>query len=267
MISAKIQELLLLLLSVQYNYGKDVEFDYSNQPRPCHNLVFMLEGQAVIQSDGETIKLQQGDILFIPKNTTYRAKWSATPKATFHSLHFSFQVKHDPFLNESIPVQILDNSCFSNLYSLLKDIERYQFSKNTDSFLALSAFYGICGKLLANIKINAPIHVNTLIAPAIAYIQKNHKKHFSVETLANLCNVSSSRFYCVFKQQTGDSPIVYKNKIAIQNAAQELLYNKELSVKELAVKYGFVSPIYFERQFKKLIGKTPSQYRKEESLL
>lgn len=267
MISAKIQEILLLLLSVQYTYSKDIEFDYSHQPRPCHNLVFMLEGEATIQSDWERMELKRGDILFIPKYTTYIAEWKATPKATFHSLHFSFQTKNDPFLNENIPIQLLDNTYFDELYSLLKQVERYQYSKNTDSFLALSAFYGVCGKLLGNIKLNAPLQVNTLIAPAIAYIQKNHKKHFSVETIASLCNLSPSRFFYLFKQQTGCSPIVYKNKIAIQNAAQELLYNKELSIKELANKYGFVSPIYFERQFKKLIGKTPSQYRKEESLL
>lgn len=267
MFSAKIQEVLSLLLSIQYTHIKNVEYDYSSQPRPCHNFVFMLEGECTIQFDGEKIQLHPGEILFIPKNTTYKAEWKANPKAVFHSVHFTFQAKTDPFLNVNIPIQLLDNTNFDFLYSLLKDIELYQFSKDHKSFLALSSFYCICGKLLDHLKINAAPHSNTILSPAISYIHKNHKKHFTVETLARLCNISTSHFYYLFKQQMGISPIVYKNKIAIQNCAQELLSNKELSIKEISIKYGFSTSIYFERLFKKTFGKTPSQYRKKESLI
>lgn len=267
MIHLQIQEILSLLLSIKYTHNKNEKYDYSKQPRPCHNFVFMLKGEGIIETSNETIFLKTGDILFIPKNTMYVAQWKANPKTIFHSLHFSFSPKNDPLLNKSIPIQSLDNTNFNHLYSLLKKIEQYQFSKTTDSFLALSAFFGLCGNLLQNIRLNELQPINPAILPAITYIQKNHKKKFSVEDLALLCNLSPSRFYCLFKRETGDSPIIYKNKITIQNCAQELLFNKNLTIKELSIKYGFNNPIYFERLFKKILGKTPSQYKNDECLL
>ena len=267
MIYAKTQEILSLLLSVQYTHDKNVEYDYATQPRPCHNFAFMLEGEALIELSTGMIRLKAGDILFIPKNTTYKAHWLATPKAVFHSLHFSFQPKDDVLANRDIPVQMLNNAHFKDLYVLLKEIEKYQFSKSTSSFFALSAFYKICGLLFEEIKFNKTSATQKTLQPAITYIHQNYTKHFTVEYLANLCFLSPSRFYYLFKEQTGVSPIVYKNKIAIQNSAQELLYNKEISIKEIAQKNGFVSSIYFERLFKKTMGKTPSQYRHEDHLI
>lgn len=267
MIHIQIQEFLSLLLSIKYTYTKDEKYNYSKQPRPCHNFVFMLEGEGFIETNDETILLKTGDILFIPKDTIYVAQWKANPKTVFHSLHFSFQPKNDPLFNKVIPIQLLNNDHFNQLYPLLKDVERYQFNKTTDSFLALSAFFTLCGSLLQHIRLSEIRPINPIILPAITYIKKNHKKKFSVEDLARLCNLSPSRFYCLFKQETGDSPIIYKNKIALQNCMQELLYNKNITIKELSLKYGFGSSIYFERLFKKLSGKTPSQYRKDGFLL
>ena len=65
----------------------------------------------------------------------------------------------------------------------------------------------------------------------------------------------------------GVSPIVYKNRLSIQSAAQELLYNKDESIANISKKYGFSSLVYFEQLFKKTTGKSPSQYRKENQLL
>ena len=80
MISANTNEILSLLLSVQYTHEKDTKYDYSNSPRPCHNIVFMLEGEGVITSGERVFTLHAGDILFIPKNTTYVSYWKTSPK-------------------------------------------------------------------------------------------------------------------------------------------------------------------------------------------
>lgn len=267
MINAKIQEVLSLLVSIQYTHTKNIGFDFSNRPSPCHNFVFMLEGEGTIESKDETFHLKSGDILFIPKNTTYKSEWFPNPKAVFHSLHFNFLAKNDPLLNKNIPVQLLDNTQFEQLYALLKRIEITQYSKNTDSFFALSAFYELCGSLLNGIKIDKSTSTNKTILPAIFYIEQNYTRSFTVERLANLCYLSPSRFYYLFKQQTGISPIVYKNKIAIQNSLYDLLYNNELSIKQVSEKHGFSNINYFERLFKQFIGNTPSNYRKEENSL
>lgn len=102
------------------------------------------------------------------------------------------------------------------------------------------------------------------LAPAVYYLEQNYKKNVTVDELSKLCYLSPSRFFYLFKQQTGTSPIVYKNKIACQRSAQDLLNDKTKPIAEIAKEHGFSSVVYFERVFKKIMGKSPSVYRKTQ---
>ena len=259
-------EILSVFLAVKYTHKQNAECDYSAEPRPCHNFVFMLNGEGMVHSNGENFRVRPGEILYIPKDSKYSAKWFASPEAAYHSLHFSFQPKFDPCKNKTIPVQILSANDFPKLYSLLLTIEKYQFSKDENSFFALSAFFEICGNLLPLAKISAELPVNQTLLPAVNYIERHYHREFSVDDLAALCYLSPSRFYYLFKKYTHVTPVEYKNKIAVQRAAQDLLYSKQTSITEIAAKHGFSSVIYFERLFKKTTGKSPSQYRKDNLL-
>lgn len=261
------KEILSLLCAVKYTYRKNTEYDYSKEPRPCHNLVFMLEGEGTIEAGDKTLTLRAGNILFIPKNTTYICRWRATPQVVFHSLHFSFLPKTDPFFSKDIPLQLLPHTDFSTLYASLKQIETNQYSKNTDAFLTLAAFFTLCGKLFPLVETSAVSPEKTPIYPALQYIETHYAAPISINKLASLCFLSPSRFFALFKAQTGYPPIVYKNRIAIQYAMQELLGNKSEPISAIAQKHGFASAIYFARLFKKVTGKTPTAYRKHENLL
>ena len=266
MIYNSLQNTLSLLASVKYSYDKTVEFDYQNKPRPCHNFVFMLEGKGIITTNDKTITIEKRDILYIPKNTTYSAVWQTTTSVSFHSLHFNFQSRLDPLLSQNIPIQKLNEVDFDTLYPLMQEIKNTQSQKNSNNFLILSAFYKICGEVFPKVHFNEQIKNNPVL-PAINYIENHFNQALTIEQLANLCFLSPSRFFYLFKKHKGVSPIVYKNKVALQNTMQELLFDKESPIEEIARRNGFKSVIYFERQFKKATGKTPSQYRKEEILL
>lgn len=266
MIYINVKEILSLLLSVKYCYNNTEEFNYLNEPRPCNNFVFMLEGEGIINSDGKTILLKKGEVLFIPKNTTYSAVWKATPKAVFQSLHFDFLAKNDPLFNLNIPVQKINNLDFDNQYYLLQKIADLQFNKS-DSFFLLSNFYNLLGTLLKEIRFTENKSINKIISPAINFIEQNYAKNFSVKQLSDLCFLSESRFYYLFKKHVGSTPVEYKLNISVRRSAQDLLSGTQLSIAQIAEKHGFSSIVYFERVFKKIIGISPSQYRKQNTLL
>ena len=262
MFQANTKDILSLLLSMRYGYQNDFHADYSQQPRPCHNLVFLIEGEAVLTTEKTTFRLRAGDCLFIPQNTTYSCLWLAKPIVAFHSLHFSFQPRFDPFFNMRLHIQTLPQEIVAQLYEKVLRIKETQYEKNERSFFTLAEFFDICGLFLPHIQVEENA-VNNTVAPALAYIERHYRRKISVETLAELCFLSPSRFHFVFKQQTGVSPIIYKNRVAVQYASQELLASPDTPVAEIARKHGFVSVIYFERLFKKITGKSPSQYRRE----
>ncbi len=261
------KELFSLLTAVKYTHKKDAKYDYSIIPRPCHNFLFMLDGYGEIDTGKEIIPLKKGDILFIPKGTTYQSAWKPNPLVHFHSIHFNFLPSVDPFAGAIIPIQKMDGVNFDYTYSLVKQLHETQYERNQNSFFALSSFLSLCGNLLKNLRFEEKKSGNAPIQPALDFLQNNHTQKCTVESLAELCFLSPSRFYFLFQKWTGETPIHYKNRLTIQACAQKLIEDKTLSVEEIALSHGFESTVYFRRLFKKFTGKTPTEYRHQEFVL
>ena len=201
MFYANSQEILTLLLSVKYSYRADIRFNYSDKPRPCHNFVFMLGGEARITSDRNTFSLKAGQILYIPKNTTYTAEWITAPRVVFHSLHFNFQPQIDPLSKTILPVQAISVDNFDELYLLVKEIESMQYSKNVDSFFVLSDFYKLCGKIFSNVKAETHVQQNETIAPAITYIEQIIRNAFPWNTSLRFAFFPLPAFFIFLKNK------------------------------------------------------------------
>lgn len=108
-------------------------------------------------------------------------------------------------------------------------------------------------------------YVNTrlgCIAPAISYISENYMNDLSIEELSRLCHVSTSHFRRLFKQVLGWAPLDYLQVIRIERACM-LLYNQENSVTDIGLQVGYPSPSSFSRQFKRIRGISPSQWRQK----
>lgn len=267
MLNEKILENFAFCIAIKYQSDKDYCCDYAKIPRPCHNLAFILEGEGTIISENLTISVKKGDVLFVPKNSTYVSKWSANPNCIFYSIHFNFLPALNPFSEKNVPVQVIPNDDFDKLVSAFKTLQTYQHSKTLSSYLSVSAFYYLCGTLLPNVKIKESVCYESNITPALIYLENNSTKPCSIEKLASLCYLSPSRFFYLFKKKVGCTPITYKNKITIQKISQDLFFYKDKSIERIARENGFESTIYFTRLFKKLTGKTPSQFRKDKMLI
>jgi len=73
-------------------------------------------------------------------------------------------------------------------------------------------------------------------------------------------NYSYEHLCRVFKKAYGVSPLRYVHAQQITRA-KALLKNSELNVAEICFVIGMNSPAYFTKIFRKMIGKTPSEYR------
>ena len=100
------------------------------------------------------------------------------------------------------------------------------------------------------------------IKPAVEYIEKNFSQPVSIKFLSNLCHMSESGFYKLFKKATGVTPIAYKHNIMIQQAI-ELLSSSSVTIEEISAVIGFPSSNYFRKVFFRITGKTPKELRKK----
>lgn len=267
MISFKTNAIFSMFAIAKYEKCLDYSNDYRSLPRPCHNLAFMLEGEGKIETDDKIITVKKGEIIYIPQGTTYISHWKGSPNIVYHSIHFNFSERCDPLENLDIPIQRLECKNFDSSYKNLKRIHESEKEKNELSFLALSSFFSLCSELISDIKINSKKEHNNPISPALNYLKNNCSAVCTIEALADLCFLSPSRFHYLFKKYTGLSPITYKNELIIRKAAQMLLLDRKKSVEEISEECGFESVIYFRRLFKKITGRTPSEYRKNKTLI
>lgn len=100
------------------------------------------------------------------------------------------------------------------------------------------------------------------LTPAVAYIAENYMNEIAIDHLAQLCHVSTSHFRRLFKKVLGWSPLDYVQIMRIDRACA-LLYNCEYSVTEVSLQVGYPSPSSFNRQFHRIHGVSPSQWRQK----
>lgn len=82
----------------------------------------------------------------------------------------------------------------------------------------------------------------------------------SVARMADELHFSVGYFGDLIKKETGQTAQQYiQNKLI--NLAKEALLGTDLSVSEIALNLGFEYPQHFTRMFKKVTGKSPSEYR------
>ncbi|MBO4425627.1 MAG: helix-turn-helix domain-containing protein [Clostridiales bacterium] len=101
-----------------------------------------------------------------------------------------------------------------------------------------------------------------LVKIARQYMDENFEQGITVAEAAQYVFLSQGYFTRAFKDELGISPMNYLMKKRIEKAC-ELLENNEIKVSSIAVQSGFSSPQRFNVAFRKLMGKTPMEYRKE----
>lgn len=94
----------------------------------------------------------------------------------------------------------------------------------------------------------------------------HYAEDLTIERLAACCNLSRSYFMFCFKRATGLSAVEHLNRLRVR-AACEALRGTNDRVADIAAGCGFNNLSNFNRQFKRLVGCSPLEYRRSVRLL
>lgn len=103
------------------------------------------------------------------------------------------------------------------------------------------------------------------IVNAMAYIEQNYRQPLSLDGIAEALNISKYTLSHDFTEHIGTSVMesIIQKRI---NDAKELLSSTEMSVNDISSEVGFSNNTHFIQTFKKRVGVTPLQYRKQHNL-
>ena len=105
------------------------------------------------------------------------------------------------------------------------------------------------------------VNVNRL-AHVAQYINKHLHRSLQIRELADEACMSEPSFYRTFKQTFGMTPVDYINQQRISLASQ-LLRTTNRCLADISMECGFNNLTYFMKLFRREIGSSPTQYRKQ----
>ena len=171
---------------------------------------------------------------------------------------------HDKPLNAS---SVIDSHAsyrielFEEIYFMLSDgrnIERMTYASLCfHHLLATLTFVD-----LYSVATNRRKPSDNFVHVAIAYMSEYVESTLPINELAAKCGYSRSHFTHVFTREMGMAPKEYFLRMKV-NRACLLLKNTNESIIEIAMRMGFGEGQYFSRTFKKVMGITATQYRKQ----
>jgi transcriptional regulator GlxA family with amidase domain len=105
-------------------------------------------------------------------------------------------------------------------------------------------------------------HSDKTISSAQDWLHENFHQTFPLETPAERVGMSLRNFVRRFKQATGDSPLIYLQKLRVA-AAKRLLENDHRTMQEISDAVGYQDVVFFRKIFQRHTGVSPSAYRRK----
>lgn len=103
--------------------------------------------------------------------------------------------------------------------------------------------------------------VNRTVALAREYIEENYYENLTLQQVADKVAVSAGYLSTLFNKELNCSITDYQNQVRIRHACTYLRQNY-FKTYEIAYKIGFNDDKYFSKVFKKVMGISPSEYKK-----
>lgn len=94
-------------------------------------------------------------------------------------------------------------------------------------------------------------------------VEEHYKEHHQVQDYANMLNKSPKTLSNLFLKYQSDSPLkLIQERIALE--AKRLVRYSDKSTAEVGYELGFEEPAHFSRFFKKLVGESPTAFKRSQ---
>lgn len=280
---------------VEHIDGMTIEFPYCMHQRdltdfivPWHwheelELGYIEKGTSVIRTLTQEYTVHQGDGFFINTNVV-DTKQNGNPGKTtievnhiFHPIliggHFGSLITSkylNPILhNQNITVHIIqrgtkETDTILNNLVLLKDINIKKNQEITIRNLLSETWLLLLNELEKNYV--TPQILDTekqnQIQTMLSYIHKNYSEKITLMEIATSASISTRKANRVFQEIIRQTPFEYLIHYRL-NQARKLLEKSDFSITDISYRCGFTDSTYMGKQFRKVYGQTPMQYRRK----
>lgn len=258
-------------------YANSVRYHHWHQ---CLEVLYVEEGFGVVIVDNRQYTMRPGRLFFFPPFTLHKVMVDEQAQDTYRRTiihldqHAIIRLLRD-FPDMRSRLQLLSQRAAPAFVADLADIHVH-----VDYLFSLYARFATSGLnaehiaslLLALLHMLPPVQEKMpegssgIASPVMFWIEENYQRKFSLDKLAQDLGKSRSYLSRRFHSETGEYIHNYLNTIRLRRAC-ELLLHSTMSVADVANQVGFADTTWFISSFKKGIGETPLQYRKNHRMV
>jgi AraC-like DNA-binding protein len=271
-------EPLLALMGEKWkqNYGRDIDYLH------FHNLMeigycYYGEGELVLEKEAH--RFSGGMFSIIPKNILHTTTSDLNNIAYWEYLFIDVEqnlldfYKEDSMFAGYLQKRINKKAYFMKAQdhpgaaALIEQIltemkEKKEFYLENVKILLLSLFLEIARlnpEKSHSVKPSATS--GTQIARALDFVSVHYNQQLCIEELAEECHMSETHFRRLFDESMNMTPVEYINLVRIQMACNFILKSND-SMSAIAEKVGYQTPSTFNRNFRRVVGVSPYQWKK-----
>ena len=257
------------------------QFPWQYHYHPEYEIVCVLEGGGTRHVGNHFSNYDKGDLVFIGPNL---------PHAGFglnaHGIHeeIVIQIREDVLKDSVLPrpemsavVSLLEKSKYGISFN---GSTKQRITKKLQKLLKLGAFEKFI-ELLKILQEMAGSEEYELLNPSsalsnltrknngrlqdiLAYVEKHYNEDIDIKKAASIANLSVPSFCNYFKKLMSFTYTDFINQYRIHRAC--MMMKQEKTIAEISFDCGFNNVAYFNKVFKMIMHKTPSQYKKDNNI-
>jgi len=261
--------------------GKVVSFrrDFFKNPDKSHfywhkkfEICQALTDGCAFYIDGAKVYAKAGDIVAINEYSVHQFIMDANSELRF------FQITIDLLLNSRVPVKPLKThitkeellkveGLYQKLNTLFDLIEQDKYAQSIadNPYLCnlASSFYFLLMKHFPNVETSAAISPDrNEFYKLTEYINVHYTENINVESIARSLHIHRGKLSKLFAKYAETDVTTYINSLRINHA--NLLLKSGTEITQAAFESGFQSIRTFNSIYKRIMGITPSEYKKKE---
>jgi len=220
-----------------------------------HYIGLMKHGRGRIISEGQTLEISENEMIYIPKGCRYHSYWIADDYVMFDSIGFLYFPAEQP--NGYMLQKIEQNQWIRETFAPLSENKSLHAA-------SIGTLYCLLGILESRLTASPPTRELCIYEKAVRYMKED--PHKTIPQYARLCGVSEALLYHHIKKAVNKTPNRIRQEILCEKAVN-FLVTTNYSIEEICDMLKFSSAAYFRKVFHDIYHKSPTQVRKDGSLI
>ncbi|MDD9270618.1 AraC family ligand binding domain-containing protein [Paenibacillus sp. GCM10023248] len=259
-----------------------VLFAGESQTKPVHRLGpkvydyylihYVISGRGVFSSRGEEYELGPGDSFVIEPEQLI--SYVSDEHDPWHYCWIAFTGEQASELIASAGINplrpIIHNTRNRHIPVIFRHIQRALRTRHTNAQLkSIGYLYQLLGEYCEALSAStaagfvAEAESDRVVQQAIHYLSTQYAEPITIEMMAESLGYNRAYLSRLFKRHTKVTPVTFLLKLRVDKARQLLRERLELTIEQISSSVGFYDPLYFSKQFRRLYGVSPSEYRNQ----